>query len=54
MKELWYYLGPGFENAAKPMKRIRKSRTEAEYRAAVSALFDTCPLLPEEERTWRP
>ena len=35
MKELWWYMGPMFLNAEKPLKRLRKSKTVREYRAAV-------------------
>ena len=50
MKELWHYMGPLFPDGKKQLKKIRKSGKEQEYRAAVSALFDSCGPLPPEER----
>ena len=35
MKELWWYMGTMFLNAEKPLKRLRKSKTVREYKAAV-------------------
>ena len=39
MKELWAYMIQSFENADKLGKKIRKSQTLSDYRAAVDALF---------------
>lgn len=46
MKELWFYLRFSFVGHEKAVKRIKKTRSVAEYRAAVDALFETCPLDP--------
>jgi len=39
MKELWFYLIRKFPGADKPYKMLNKSRSLADYRAAVDALF---------------
>ena len=39
MKELWWYMGTMFLNAEKPLKRLRKSKTVREYRAAVGEVL---------------
>ena len=54
MKELWYYMGPLFADGGRELKKIRKARQEAEYRAAVDMLFSRRELIPAGERTWRP
>lgn len=39
MKELWTYLGKSFENAEKPLKMLKKSQNEADYKSAVCAVL---------------
>ena len=39
MKELWYYVNHMFPGADRELKRVGKSRSAEEYRAAVSSLF---------------
>ena len=39
MKELWYYMGPLFEDAEKERKKIRKTNHLSEYKAIVTHLF---------------
>lgn len=39
MKELWGYMGKRFPNAAKPLKRLRKSRKLDEYSDAAREIF---------------
>lgn len=39
MKEIWAYLGDFFEGAEKPLKKIRKSNTIVEYKAAVNEIL---------------
>lgn len=45
MKDLWTYLSQSFESPQKPLKKIRKASTYAEYHAAVNSLFHECRLL---------
>lgn len=40
MKELWAYMGDSFENADKPLKKIRKAQKKEMYFDAVDALFE--------------
>lgn len=40
LKEVWFYLGKSFEDIEKPLKAIRKSTTEQEYRAAVREIWN--------------
>ena len=39
MKELWTYMGQLFQDAGKPLKKIRKAEKPAAYEAAVGELF---------------
>lgn len=39
MKELWFYLGTGFTNPDKYLKKIKKVQTIAEYKSIVANLF---------------
>ena len=39
LKEVWFYLGKSFADIDKPLKAIRKSTTEQEYRAAVREIW---------------
>ena len=39
MKELWTYMGQLFQDAGKPLKKIRKAEKPAAYEAAVEELF---------------
>lgn len=39
MKELWFYLGTGFTNPDKYLKKIKKVQTVAEYKSIVANLF---------------
>lgn len=45
LKEVWFYLGNSFEEIEKPLKAIRKSNTENDYRAAAKEIWkkDFCP-----------
>lgn len=45
MKDLWTYLSQGFEVPEKPLKKIRKASTYAEYKACVNSLFNECRLM---------
>lgn len=45
MKDLWTYLSQSFDAPQKPLKRIRKASTYAEYQTAVNSLFNECRLL---------
>ncbi len=44
MKELWVYLLHAFEDAQKPGKKIRKSKSAEEYLFAVDQVFRLCEL----------
>jgi hypothetical protein len=44
MKELWFYMGPGFKEAGRQLKSIKKARTYDEYHAATDWLFSSCSL----------
>ena len=50
MKELWFYMGPGFREAGRQLKSIKKARTYDEYRAATDWLFSTCSLSEDDNR----
>ncbi len=50
MKEMWFYMGRMFVEDGKLMKAVKKSRSVAEYMAAVAALFDRAELSRPEER----
>lgn len=39
MKELWTFMGAGFEHAEKHLKKIKKAKSLSEYRMAVDAAF---------------
>lgn len=39
LKEVWFYLGNSFEGIEKQLKAIRKSTTEADYKAAVREIW---------------
>lgn len=43
MKGFWSYLGPSFENSAKPLKKILKATSIPAYTDRVNALFDLNP-----------
>lgn len=45
MKDLWTYLSQSFVAPQKPLKKIRKASSYAEYQAAVNSLFNECCLL---------
>lgn len=47
MKELWFYLGYGFEDGEKYVKKIRKAQRVEEYCAAVSCLLANRELKEE-------
>ncbi len=47
MKELWFYLGYGFEDGEKYVKKIRKAQRVEEYCAAVSRLLANRELKEE-------
>lgn len=42
MKELWSYLGKGFQDAEKYLKKIRKANRQEAYVSAVNQVFDNC------------
>lgn len=42
MKELWFYLGKGFPDGEKYVKKIRKAQNLTEYQAAVRQLMKEC------------
>ena len=44
MKDLWTFLSQSFVSPEKYMKKIRKSKSIEEYKSAVNALFEECPL----------
>ena len=48
MKELWFYMGPGFREAGRQLKSIKKARTYDEYRAATDWLFSSCSLSEDD------
>ena len=50
MKELWFYMGPGFREAGRQLKSIKKARTYDEYRAATDWLFSSCSLSEDDNR----
>lgn len=52
MKDVWFYQIRLFEGGEKLGKQILKSRTEADYQAAVAAVFDTLPLLEQSSGGW--
>lgn len=39
MKDLWTFMGESFDNGDKYLKKIKKSKSLSEYRAAVDAVF---------------
>ena len=47
MKELWNYFQFLFGERDRHIKKIRKAKNFAEYEAAVNALFDQCPFIPD-------
>ena len=47
MCEMMSYMATCFEDAAKPMKLLRKSRSPEQYRERAKALFDNCRLKKE-------
>lgn len=50
MKELWFYMGPLFENCEKYMKKIRKAERIDAYKATVDALFEEQKLKETKRR----
>ena len=44
MKEVWFYMGEMFEDAQKPLKRIKKAVKMAGYEVAVAQLFSNYPV----------
>ena len=44
MKEIWIHLGNSFRDSEKLIRRLMKSRTEAEYHDLVRRIFDTLEL----------
>lgn len=44
MKELWTYLGAGFRDGERRMKKIKKAQRMEDYLEGVQALFETCSL----------
>lgn len=44
LKELWSYLGDGFVDAGKLLKKIKKSSSLAEYRAAADEILYSCEI----------
>ncbi|MDE7270723.1 MAG: tRNA-dihydrouridine synthase family protein [Acetatifactor sp.] len=40
MKDLWTFMGPGFKNSERLLKKIRKASNLSEYEAAVDAIFN--------------
>ena len=49
MKELWFYWSRCFCQPERPLKRIRKAKTIAEYLDGAAALFRDCAFQPEGE-----
>ena len=47
MREFWAFWACMFAAPEKPLKRIRKAVSFADYEAAVQELFDTCAFLPD-------
>lgn len=45
LKELWSYLGDGFADADKLLKKIRKSNHLCEYRAAADEILYSCDIV---------
>lgn len=41
MKEVWFYMKDNFEDIEKPLKKIRKAKTRAEYMEGVREIFST-------------
>ncbi len=39
MKDLWTFMGEGFDNVEKHLKKIKKAKSLSEYRVAVDAVF---------------
>ncbi len=52
MKEIWIYLISMFDENKKHRKKLFKTKTEEEYRAAASAIFRELPLLSDSEGEW--
>lgn len=44
MKGFWHYLGSGFKDHRKPVKKILRSTSLEAYQTHVEELFDNCPL----------
>lgn len=53
MKEHWFYLIHLFEEGERHLKRLRKSKTPAEYEAAAGDIFQNLPLLAGSRAGWR-
>ena len=46
LKDLWTFLGTLFSDSGRYLKKIRKAKTMAAYRAAADDLLANCPIVP--------
>jgi tRNA-dihydrouridine synthase len=46
LKDIWAFLGGLFLDCGKYLKKIRKAKTMAAYRAAADELLSNCPIIP--------
>ena len=50
MKEFWFYMIHSFEDSEKYAKRIRKSKSAAEYEGIIVSLFNELDIAGDNER----
>lgn len=50
MKEFWFYMIHSFEDSEKYAKRIRKSKSAAEYEGIIVSLFNELDISGDNER----